>query len=98
VRPGRLEKRWEEKAKKSLIKVISQKLKLDEKLTKEQEQLLRGPEEIDLVYSGLEEVMCSAVQETKKTAKEKNCTFRIAAYVNAIEKIHKCYADAGITL
>jgi len=100
VRPGRLEKRWEEKAKKNLLKLINQKLKLDENepLTAEQENLLRGASEIDLVYSGLEEVMCSAVEETKKTAKEKKISYRMAAYVNAIQKIHVCYQDSGITM
>jgi len=42
--------------------------------------------------------MCSAVEETKASAKRLNCSLRIAAYANAIEKIHRCYADAGITM
>jgi glutamate dehydrogenase (NAD(P)+) len=99
VRPGRLVRRWEEKTKRNLIKVISQKTNTPETaLTDEQANLLRGPGEIDIVYSGLEEVMCQAVEETKQTSARLNCSLRTAAYVNAIEKIHKCYADAGITL
>jgi len=99
VKPGRLVRRWEEKTKKNLLKVISQKANVPETtLTAEQNDLLRGPSELDIVYSGLEEVMCSAVEETKATSKRLNCSLRIAAYVNAIEKIHKCYLDAGITL
>ena len=42
--------------------------------------------------------MCSAVEETKATSKRLGVTLRIASYVNAIEKVHKCYMDAGITL
>jgi glutamate dehydrogenase (NAD(P)+) len=99
VRPGRLVKRWEEKSKKGILKIMEQKFQLKEAaLTLEQINLLKGPAEIDIVYSGLEEVMCSAVEETKETAARINCSLRIAAYVNAIEKIHKCYLDAGITL
>jgi glutamate dehydrogenase (NAD(P)+) len=99
VKPGRLVRRWEEKTKRNLLKVISQKSGIKETaLTPEQAQLLRGPSEIDIVYSGLEEVMCGAVDETKSTAARLKCSLRIAAYVNAIEKIHKCYVDAGITL
>jgi len=51
-----------------------------------------------LVYSGLEEVMCGAVEETKATADRLRVSLRIAAFVNAIEKVHKCYQEAGITL
>jgi len=51
-----------------------------------------------LVYSGLEEIMCGAVEDTKTTAKRLNVSLRIAAFVNAIEKIHKCYLDAGLTI
>jgi len=50
------------------------------------------------VYSGLEEIMCGAVEDTKTTAKKLNVSLRIAAFVNAIEKIHKCYLDAGLTI
>jgi len=99
VKPGRLVRRWEEKTKRSLLKVISQKTGIpDAALTEEQTNLLRGPSELDIVYSGLEEVMCGAVDETKATAQKLKCSLRIAAYVNAIEKIHRCYVDAGITL
>jgi len=99
VRPGRLVRRWEEKAKKNLLKIIAQKTGFEDlNLNEEQTALLRGPSEIDLVYSGLEEVMCSAVEETRATSKRLNVSLRIAAYVNAIEKLHKCYLDAGITL
>jgi len=99
VKPGRLVRRWEEKTKRSLLKVISQKTGIpDAALTEEQTQLLRGPSELDIVYSGLEEVMCGAVDETRATSAKLKCSLRIAAYVNAIEKIHRCYVDAGITL
>jgi len=76
------------------------KLGLDDEtpLSSEHEHLLRGPTEIDLTYSGLEEVMCCAVEEVRQTAKAKQCSYRIAAYVNAIEKIHTVYSDSGFAL
>jgi hypothetical protein len=33
--------------------------------------------------------MCEAVKETKDTAQEKNCSLRIAAYVNAIRRVNE---------
>jgi len=98
-RPGRLAKRWEEKTKKAIVEIILTRLSPNAPpITDAELDRLRGPEEIDMVYSGLEEVMCSAVNEIKAIAKRLNCTLRIASYVCAIEKIHKCYLDAGITL
>ena len=50
------------------------------------------------MYSGLEEVMCAAVEETVATSHRLNVPFRIAAYVNAIEKVHKVYEESGYAL
>jgi len=40
--------------------------------------------------------MIVAVNATKKTAKERNISLRMAAYVNALMKVHNHYAIAGI--
>lgn len=45
---------------------------------------IRGAEEIDIVYSGLEEIMSSAVKENWEFAIKKNFGFRDACLVNAI--------------
>lgn len=58
--------------------------------------LLKGPSSIDLIFTGLEESMIVAVNATKATAKTKNISLRMAAYVNAINKVHNHYAIAGI--
>lgn len=42
--------------------------------------------------------MMVACQETMKTADELQINYRVAAFVNAIKKIHSCYIDAGITV
>jgi len=48
------------------------------------------------VFTGLEESMTVAVQQTKTTAADKKISLRMAAYVNAIMKLHAHYEYAGI--
>jgi len=96
--PGKLVKRWEEKSKHTIINVIEDKLDKDLHLDEKDEKNLKGATEVDIVYSGLEEIICSAVEETVQTSMKLNCSFRLAAYVNAIEKIHTVYEGSGYTL
>ena len=49
------------------------------------------------MYSGLEEIMSSAVEQTMSTANRLKVSFRIAAYVNALEKVHRVYEESGTT-
>jgi glutamate dehydrogenase (NAD(P)+) len=49
--------------------------------------IIEGPNELNLVYSGLEDVMCQATEETKATSKARNVSLRVAVYINAITKI-----------
>lgn len=98
VRPGRLIRRWEEKGKYSLLAIIAEKTGVAHDLSADQRHSLRGPSELDIVYSGLEEIMCTAVQETIATAKRLNVSYRIAVYVNALNKLHIVYQDSGISM
>ena len=50
--------------------------------------IIEGPSEMDLVYSGLEDVMCQATEETKATSKALGVSLRIAVFINAFNKIH----------
>jgi glutamate dehydrogenase/leucine dehydrogenase len=59
---------------------------------------VRGAEEIDIVYSGLEEIMTSAVRESWTFAHSKNLIFRDACLINAINKVYQCYKECGITI
>lgn len=59
---------------------------------------LRGANDLDLVYSGLDSIMSDALDETIQTAKRENCNLRIAAYLNAIKRIHVHYEMLGFTL
>jgi len=60
--------------------------------------LVRGPEEIDLVNSGLEETMVSAYREIRdvhhtRVPKE---SMRTAAFIIAIKKVALTYEQLGI--
>jgi len=80
------------------LNIIAEKTGIGQDLTTDQRFSLRGPQELDIVYSGLEEVMCTAVEETMLTAKKLGVSYRIAVYVNALNKLHASYQDAGITM
>jgi len=97
VRYGRLEKRFTENAN---IHILSQIEDLTGKKVTEAEKLIiaHGPDEIDLVHSGLEETMITATREILEIWKA-NPTIpdmRTAAYVCAINKVGTSYAELGI--
>ena len=59
VRPGRMQRKWEEKTKDNLIDVIQQATGIPiERFDKN--LLLEGAKERDIVYAGLEEIMSTA--------------------------------------
>lgn len=57
---------------------------------------IKGPSERDLVYSGLEEIMCTTMKNVISVSQKENLTLRIAAYKIAILRVHNSYEDAGI--
>jgi len=59
---------------------------------------IHGAEEIDIVYSGLEEIMTTAVRDNWDYAVKNNLPFRDACLVNAIHKVYQCYKECGITI
>ncbi len=97
VRYGRMEKRFNENMNSQILGQI-------EGLTgrrvseKDREYITHGADEVDLVYSGLEETMINATHEIM------NCwlsnpeipDMRTAAYVVAINKVGTSYAELGI--
>ncbi len=97
VRFGRLTRKWEERSKTLMLEQVERvgKYKVGES---ERANLVKGPTERDIVYSGLEDTMAIAVQETLATATKHNVSYRIAAFINAVQKISTCYTDAGITM
>lgn len=59
-------------------------------------QLLEGATEFDIVKSGLEEIMCSSTNECINTSLKSNVDLRTAAYLNAINRLHKFFEQAGV--
>ena len=57
-----------------------------------------GPDEVDLVYSGLEQTMMEATREIVGCWKANQSIpdMRTAAYVVAIDKVGTSYAELGI--
>lgn len=95
VRFGRLTKNWEANSKMKLLEVVTKRREVTDA---ELAEIVRGPGERDIVYSGLCDTMEEAVRETIATADECGCDFRTASYVNALRKITICYKSAGITV
>lgn len=97
VRYGRLEKRFTENAN---INILNQIEELTGKKVTESEKniIAHGPDEIDLVHSGLEETMITATREIMEIWKEHPSIpdMRTAAYVCAINKVGTSYAELGI--
>lgn len=97
VRYGRLEKRFTENANIHILKQIED---LTGKKVTEAEKLIiaHGPDEIDLVHSGLEETMITATREIMDIWKANPAIpdMRSAAYVCAINKVGTSYAELGI--
>ena len=97
VRFGRMTKRWEETQKNLILRLFDQ-LAESPLSESEREQFKQGPTEKDIVFSGLEDTMSVATKQVIKTANERNCSYRVAGFVLAIEKIARVYDDAGITM
>jgi glutamate dehydrogenase (NAD(P)+) len=97
VRFGRMEKRREEQTMANLVSTIEDAVgkKIPETLKK---KLSKGPSEIDLVNSGLEETMIDAYQEVRSIldTRKNVADLRTAAYVDAIEKVATSYLELGI--
>jgi glutamate dehydrogenase (NAD(P)+) len=97
VRYGRLEKRFTENLNTHILAQIEE-LSGKKVSDKERSFIKHGPEEIDLVYSGLEETMVSATQEVMDIWLKNPSIpdMRTAAYVSAINKVATTYVELGI--
>ena len=97
VRYGRLEKRFTENLNTHILGQIEE---LSGKKVKDSERefIMHGPDEVDLVYSGLEETMITATNEIMNIWLDNPSIpdMRTAAYVVAINKVATSYAELGI--
>lgn len=90
IKPGQLTKRWEAQNKRKFLESIARVRSLNfQSQNIDWHSALEGANEIDLVYGGLEDVMTEAVKETKETSIKLGVNLRIAAYVNALNRIYE---------
>ena len=97
VRFGRMDKRFEERGNLGLVATVE---RLTGKSLSETEKnlLIRGPEEEDLVNSGLEDSMITAYHEIMNIWRSRPNVkdMRTAAFISAIDKIAVSYFQMGI--
>jgi glutamate dehydrogenase (NAD(P)+) len=97
VRYGRMEKRFTENLNQHILGQIEE-LTGRRVVDREREFIMHGPDEVDLVYSGLEETMITATREIMDEWKRNPQIpdMRTAAFVVAINKVGTSYAELGI--
>lgn len=97
VRYGRLEKRFTENMNNHIVTQV-EALTGKEINKRDREFIMHGPEEVDLVRSGLEETMITATREIVEIWNNNPSIpdLRTAAYVCAINKVATSYAELGI--
>ena len=97
VRYGRMEKRFTQNLNTTILHEM-EALTGKEVSNQSKSIIEHGPEEADLVYSGLEETMITATREIVEVWKSHDDIpdMRTAAYVVAINKVATSYAELGI--
>ncbi len=97
VRYGRMEKRFTENLNHHILGQIEE-LTGKRVVDRERQFIMHGPDEVDLVYSGLEETMIAATREIMDEWKRNPQIpdMRTAAFVVAINKVGTSYAELGI--
>jgi len=96
IRFGRMEKRFEEKAARSILNAIEHATGSSFS-EGEINAFARGADEIDLVNSGLEETMIKAYNEIREVKQHhEGIDLRTAAMVSAINKIAAVYKHRGL--
>ncbi len=97
IRMGRMERRHEEVRGRHIVELIESMTgrKAPEGAV---ELLMAGPEEVDLVRSGLDDTMRKAYREIREVWHTRDSVpdLRTAAFVVAIQKIAKAYMEMGL--
>jgi glutamate dehydrogenase (NAD(P)+) len=95
VRFGRMDRRFEENSSvrllQSIEKITNTKFSADDFI-----RLSQGPGEEDLVNSGLEDTMITALDQIVEIRRQHNVDLRTAAFINAIDKVAVSYQQLGI--
>ncbi|MEI8280622.1 MAG: Glu/Leu/Phe/Val dehydrogenase [Bacteroidota bacterium] len=96
VRFGRMDKRFSENQNSSILQTVEG---LTGKRVSDVERtlIMHGPDEVDLVYSGLEDTMISSYHEIRESLLSLNISdMRTAAFVVSINKVGVAYEELGI--
>ena len=80
VSPGKMTKKFEQQNTIKLLELIG---------FKQEDMQIKGAEEIDIVYTALDEIMTTATQENWNYAVKNKLNFRDACLVRSITKIYK---------
>jgi len=96
VRFGRMNKRFNENSFAGIINVVEDFT--GKRLSKEQREVItNGGDEVDIVYSGLEETMIGAYGQIRAKKKELGIkNLRTAAFAVSIDKISDAYVSLGV--
>ncbi len=96
VRMGRMSKRFMETSTSELVGVIERTS--GKSLTEAEKRMLsHGPDEVDIVNSGLEDTMINAYHEIRNISMQKGgLDLRTSAFISSIQKIATSYAELGI--
>ena len=95
INPGRMTRNLEAKTNQWIIDAVRKNTSAsanDENI----QSIIEGPSEANLVYSGLEDVMCQATEETKATSKHLGVSLRMAVFINAINKINSATLGGAV--
>lgn len=96
VRFGRMDKRFSENQNASILQTV-EGLTGKKVSDIERRQLMHGPDEVDLVYSGLEDTMIGSYHEIREAMLAMGTNdMRTAAFVVAINKVGVAYEELGI--
>jgi glutamate dehydrogenase (NAD(P)+) len=94
ISPGRMTKKYQEQQKLNLLKSLGYSIPANSPLMKQ----LTGAKEIDIVYSGLEEIMVNATKEHWDYAVERHMSLRDACFANSITKLDSRFKESGMML
>lgn len=94
IAPGRMTKKYAEKQNMKILEKMGYRIPKSSPHMKN----LAGASEVDIVYSGLEEIMNEATKDHWEYAVENNLNFRDACFGKAIKKIHKHFEQSGLMI
>jgi len=83
VSPGRMTKKYQEQQKNNLLKMLGYQFPENSPLM----QKIQGATEIDIVNSGLEEIMVNAANDHWQFALEKDISLREACLARSLTKL-----------